>query len=116
MDGQSLKDSITDAIRFWEPRRLIYNSVLALIVGLYFYLGLPGSKQNLGVNFALGLFILAVVANLAYCAAYLADVFAQLSDFREAWQRVRWILFVIGTTLAAIIARFIAMGMFGVKP
>jgi hypothetical protein len=62
---------------------VIYNLVLLLIVGVYFYLGLPNSKETPGLNFALGLFILAVLENLAYCAAYPAEVFAQLSDFRE---------------------------------
>ena len=30
--GQRLRDAITDALRYWEPRRLAYNAVLALIV------------------------------------------------------------------------------------
>jgi hypothetical protein len=49
---------------------------------------------------------------LPYCAAYIADIFAQASGFRELWQRYRWLLFVIGTTFAAIITHFVAMGMF----
>jgi hypothetical protein len=32
MDTTNLRESVTDAIRFWEPRRLIYNAVLAAIV------------------------------------------------------------------------------------
>ena len=36
MDGQTLKESLTDAIGFWEPRRVIYNIVLTAIVCLYF--------------------------------------------------------------------------------
>jgi hypothetical protein len=62
---------------------VIYNLALLLIVGVYFYLGPPTSKETLGLNFALGLFILAVLENLACCAACPAEVFAQLSDFRE---------------------------------
>jgi hypothetical protein len=31
MDTTDLRESATDAIRFWEPRRLIYNAVLARI-------------------------------------------------------------------------------------
>src|SRR5437868_7482081 len=112
MNGSELRDYFTDAIRFWEPRRLIYNLVLTAIVIAYFAVGYPGSKNVLSVDFALGLFILAVVANIAYCAAYLADVFVQASGFRDLWQRSRWVLFAIGTTFAAIITRFVAMGMF----
>ena len=115
MDTLAIRDYLTDAIRFWEPRRLIYNAVLAVIVIAYFVADYPLSKSALSIDFALGLFILAVVANIAYCAAYLADVFVQASGFREMWQRVRWALFALGTTFAAIITRFIAMGMFHVN-
>ena len=113
MNSQAFSASVTDAIRYWEPRRLIYNAILAVIVVAYFWIGFPASKQNLNADFVLGLFLLAVIANVAYCAAYLADIFAQLSDFREVWRRVRWVLFVAGTLFAAIITRFIVMGMFG---
>jgi hypothetical protein len=112
MDSASVREYFTDAIRFWEPRRLIYNLVLAAIVITYFGLGYPGSKNALTIDFALGLFILAVIANIAYCAAYLADVFVQASGFREMWQRFRWVLFALGTTFAAVITRFVAIGMF----
>jgi hypothetical protein len=112
MESSSLREYFTDAIRFWEPRRVIYNLVLAAIVITYFGLGYPGSKSVISIDFALALFILAVVANVAYCAAYLADVFVQASGFRQVWQRSRWILFALGTTFAAVITRFVAMGMF----
>ena len=32
MESVTVRDSFTDAIRFWEPRRVIYNLVLAVIV------------------------------------------------------------------------------------
>lgn len=112
MESTTLKDALTDAVRYWEPRRLIYNGALALVVVAYFWIGFPGSKQRLNADLALVVFLLAVVANVAYCAAYLADVFMQFSGFREVWQRVRWVVLVIGTLFAAVITRFIAMGMF----
>jgi hypothetical protein len=112
MDAATLRDYATDAIKFWERWRLLYNLALTCIVAAYFVAGYPNSKAALSLNFVLSLFLLAVVANIAYCAAYLVDIFAQMSGFREVWQRARWLLFVIGTTFAAIITRFIAMGMF----
>jgi hypothetical protein len=63
----------------------------------------------LSPDFCLGLFLL--VANIAYCAAYIVDNFAQASGFRELWQRYRWLLFVTGTTFAAIITHFVATAM-----
>jgi hypothetical protein len=112
MEPVTIRDSFTNAIRFWEPRRVIYNLALTVVVGAYFAAAYPASKAVLSVDFALGVFLLAVVANIAYCAAYLVDIFVQISGFREVWQRGRWVLFVIGTTFAAVITRFVAMGMF----
>ena len=70
------------------------------------------SRTMLTLNFCLALILLAVVANVAYCAAYIVDIFAQMSGFSELWQRSRWLLFSIETTFAAIITQFIAMRMF----
>jgi hypothetical protein len=112
MEAITILDSFTNAIRFWEPRRVIYNLVLAVIVIAYFVAAYPASKGMVSVDFSLGIFLLAVIANVAYCAAYLVDIFVQMSGFREVWERVRWVLFVIGTAFAAIITRFVAMGMF----
>ena len=113
MERADLREYVTDAIKFWEPSRALYNLTLVAIVIIYFAIGYPQSKSTLTVDFCLGLFMLAVIANVAYCAAYLVDIFAQASGFRELWQRYRKLLFVIGTLFASIITRFIAMGMFG---
>ena len=112
MERSALREYVTDAIKFWERCRILYNLALAAVVIIYFAIAYPQSKSTLTVDFVLGLFLLAVLANVAYCAAYLVDIFAQASGFREAWQRFRLLLFVIGTLFAAIITRFIAMGMF----
>ena len=112
METSAVREYATDAIKFWEPYRLLYNLVLAAIVITYFAIGYPLSKAVISVDFCLGLFLLAVIANIAYCAAYVVDIFAQASGFREVWQRYRKLLFLIGTLFAAIITRFVAMGMF----
>jgi hypothetical protein len=112
MQTLTVREAFTDAIRFWELRRIIYNFVLAAVVIVYFVVGYPKSESMLSFDMALGIFLLAVVANVAYCAAYLADIFVQVSGFREIWLRSRWVVFVLGTTFAAVITRFIAMGMF----
>jgi hypothetical protein len=112
MDAQSLREWVTDAIRYWEPRRLIYNAMLAAIVLFYFARGYPASKAILTVNLSLLIFLLAVLANVAYCAAYVPDVFAQLSGFRDLWRKFRWAIFVIGLLFAGVITRFWAIGFF----
>src|SRR5579862_1603030 len=116
MDAQSFRESLTDAIRFWEPMRLVYNGILAGIVLVYFLMGYPASRANVSVDSVLFIFLLAVLANVAYCAAYVVDLFAQLSGFREMWQKRRWVLFVIGMLFAGVLTRFWAMGMFSTPP
>jgi hypothetical protein len=112
MDTQILRDSATDAIRFWEPLRVAYNLVLAIVVLAYFWIGYPASKSALSLNLVLAVFVLAVIANAAYCTAYLVDVFAQMSGYRDRWRRYRWVLFAIGTIFAVILTRFVSMGIF----
>jgi hypothetical protein len=87
--SERLREAVSDTLGYGEPRRVVYNLVLVLIV-----------------------FVLAVLANVCYCAAYLADVFVQVSGFREAWQKWRFILFVIGLAFAAVITPWFVLGFF----
>ena len=112
MDGQSLREFATDAMRYWEPRRILYNLVLLLIVAIYFVVLWPGSRAALNLDTALVVFLLAVLANVAYCAAYVPDIFAQSPGFRDVWQRYRWILFLIGLAFAGVITRFSSLAIF----
>jgi hypothetical protein len=70
MEAVGLKGRITDAIRYWEPRRLAYNAVLFVVVLFYFVKDYPASKQALSLDEILVVFVLTVLANVAYCAAY----------------------------------------------
>ena len=112
MSDMSTREVFGDAIRYWERGRIVYNVALALIVIAYFVANWPASKSQLTGDLAQGLFLLAVLANVAYCAAYPVDVFAQLSAFRVTWLRYRWVVFFIGLSFAAIIARFFSQSMF----
>jgi hypothetical protein len=106
------RELVAEALKYWEPRRLVYNLVLAAIVIFYFVLGWPNSKLLLSLNEVLFLFVLAVVANICYSAAYVVDVFVQLSTLRDSWLPRRWLLFLVGTLFAAVITRFFALGFF----
>jgi hypothetical protein len=106
------RELAAEAIKYWEPRRLVYNLVLAAVVVSYFALAWPKSEAFLSVNFALMLFLLAVVANVCYCAAYVVDIFVQLSSVRALWLRKRWLLFLLGMMFAAVITRFFALVLF----
>jgi hypothetical protein len=114
MDGATIREYTTEAIQYWEPRRIVYNLVLATIVGIYFFIS-GRYRQPFSFNGFLLLVLLCVLANVAYCAAYPVDIFAQMSGFRERWRNLRWILFSIGLLFAAILTRFWSMGLFGVQ-
>jgi hypothetical protein len=74
MDAPTFGESVSDAMRFWELRRLAYNAVLSVMVLFYFFRAYPASRAILTLDSILGLFLFAVLANVVYCAAYLADV------------------------------------------
>jgi len=108
----TFREAASNAVRFWERARVAYNLVLATIVVGYFIAGLPLSKEQITFDLALGLFLLAVLANVAFCAAYPIDIFAQFTSFNAHWLRVRWTVLAVGVLFAAVITRFIVMGMF----
>ena len=100
-----------DALRYWEPRRLIYNLVLACVVVAHIAL-VPAARAKISADSLLGLFILAVLANVAYCAAYGVDLFVQFSGLESAWRRGRVALLIVGTAFAATIAHFVLQQSF----
>ena len=112
MNTESLRSFATDALRYWEPRRFAYNGLLAAIVLWYFAKGWPESLHGIGFDGIVGIFILAVLANVAYCAAYVVDLFLQFSDYREQRGRWRMVILTVGFAFAAALTRFFAMGMF----
>jgi hypothetical protein len=111
----SFRETLSNALRFWESRRLIYNGVLLLVVAAAFVAGWPVSKRVVQGEFALAFFILAVMANVAYCAAYLPDLALQHSAMRDSWLRWRWVLLLVGTLFAAAITYLMVSGMFGLR-
>ena len=116
MERKSLRECATDAMRYWEPRRLLYNLALAAVVLVYFGINYPASKTELTVDFVLLIFLLAVLANVAYCVAYVPDIFAQMSGYRSVWLKYRWILLVVGILFAGTITRFFAVTAFSAGP
>jgi hypothetical protein len=105
-------DTITDSLQFWEIGRVAYNIILtAVVVGT---VG-PATLLHFSPNNFAALGVLAVFANVLYCAAYPVDLFVQASHWRAEWKRVRWMLWIIGTMTASWLAfsLFAAMGPFG---
>jgi hypothetical protein len=102
----ALRTLLDDALRYWEPRRIVYNLVLAAVV-LSWLLGTwPHFRPALTLQALLLLFVLAAAANVCYCAAYFVDLPLQYSSFRGRWLRWRFGLWVAGMLLATILANY----------
>jgi len=108
----TFREIVSDSIRYWERMRLFYNAALILVAAAVFYLAWPESRAAVSVDTAQTLFLLAVLANVAYCSAYVVDLFAQYSSLRPVWLRYRWVLLVVGILFAAILTNFISSGLF----
>ena len=109
METVTIRDMATDALRYWEPRRLVYNALLAGIVVACALVNATGASKFLDINNLLFLFVLAVLANVAYCAAYVVDLFLQFSHFRDQRWRWRLVIAAVGFTFAGILTYFFAV-------
>jgi hypothetical protein len=112
MTDTSPRAALSDAIRYWEPRRIMYNLALLAVVAAEFVAHLPASRTDVTFETLEWLFVSAVLANIAYGAAHVVDVLAQLSAFRPTWLRFRWVLLVIGIAFGGVLANFISQGIF----
>jgi hypothetical protein len=101
-----LRELIDNALCYWELRRIPYNLVLAAVVLGWVVMTWPHFRPALNFSSLLLLFVLAVLANVCYCAAYLVDLPLQYSSFRERWLRWRAALWVAGMLFATILANY----------
>lgn len=108
MNTPTFRESVTNAIRYWERARIVYNVALIIVVAAVFWFYWPNSLQALDVDLVLGCFVFFVLANIAFCAAYPVDLLAQSSEFRPIWIRVRPAVFILGTLFASVITLFLA--------
>ncbi len=97
---------LADAIRFWEPRRLVYNLILALVVVVWIVASWPHFRPMFTLHSLLLLGILALLANACYCAAYFVDIPMQGLSVGTTLRRQRWGLWLIGTLIAILLANY----------
>ncbi len=93
---------ISNAIRFWEPRRVIYNLVLSTVVVAWLVLTWPHFRPVLTLQSLLQLLVLAAIANVFYCTAYFADIALQGLFPQGKWQILRWGLWSAGMLFAVV--------------
>lgn len=101
-----LHEILSDAIGYWERRRVVYNLLLAAVVIIWIVATWPHFLAAFTWPSLLLLFILAMLANLCYCAAYIADVPMQFSSFQNLWRRRRWTLWLLGMLFATALANY----------
>lgn len=104
--GGATRILFADAVRFGEIRRLHYNLVLFAVVLTWLLATWPQFRPAFTLNSLLLLFVLALVANVCYCAAYLIDIPLQLSPLARRWRHRRWLLWTLGTALAVGLANY----------
>jgi hypothetical protein len=96
---------LREAAGFWEPCRLPYNAILAVVVLLWVVLSWPHFRPALTLGSLEAFLVLALLANLCYCAAYLADIFTQFMSSTSRL-RFRWALFIMGTLFALVLENY----------
>src|SRR5579872_4215604 len=104
--GNKPRVDLKDAARFWERQRLWYNGVLLLIVVLWVVLTWPHFRPAMNL-IALGkMTVLALLANLCYCAGYALEGFIQPLASRAQWRKLRWAVWAGGMLFAILLANY----------
>jgi len=106
------KQSIANALRYWETRRVLYNAVLTAVAAGWVILTWPHFRSVPLMGIPPGdthpalviLIILAFLANVCYSAAYLVDIPLQLAF--ATWRKYRWALLLTGTLFAALVENY----------
>jgi hypothetical protein len=93
-------------LRFWEPRRLLYNSALTVVVLLWVIATWPHFRPAFTASALVAMLMLALLANVCYCAAYLADGAIQSLLPEASWGRYRWAVLILGTLLALVFENY----------
>jgi len=107
IETPKLRSLLTEAIRYWELRRLIYN-LLLLIILLYYVGKADGWPLFSSSEFLAVCAIYAVFANVAYSLAYIPDLVIRYSLLPARVKNIGLtIIFLLGLSVAFIISRYV---------
>lgn len=94
------------AVHFWESKRLWYNAALFAVVVLWVGFTWPYFRPALTLD-ALGkMLVLALLANVSYSTAYVAEFFLQVVTSDGVRKRVRWGMWVLGMLFALLLENY----------
>ena len=100
------KESLANALRFWERGRVIYNLILIGVVATWIVASWPHFRPAMHLFPLFQLIVLGLIANVLYCGAYFVDIPMQSSDVRATWRRWRWTLWALGTLFAFLLTNY----------
>ena len=104
--SRSAQCNLSDAARYWEPRRIPYNLVLTAVVTIWVAASWPHFRPAFNLHAFALLIFLAVLANVCYSAAYFVDVPMRWLLQNGLWDRRRWLLWLAGTLFAVLLANY----------
>ena len=102
----SLRTSLAEAARFWEPRRILYNLVLTAVVVVWLVASWPHFRPAFTLSSLGAMVVLALLANACYSAAYLVDIPLQRSLSAIRWKPRRAALWWTGMLFALLLANY----------
>jgi hypothetical protein len=100
------RQRLTRASRFWEPRRVIYNLVLTVVVAFWVWFTWPHFRPAINLNALLFLCVLATLANICYSAAYFVELTIRGSASSVNLNRQRWLLWSMGMIFAVVLENY----------
>jgi hypothetical protein len=92
-----------DALGYWEVRRIPYNLALAAVAVFWVVRTWPHFAPAFEWASVPPLVILAALANVLYCTAYLVEALAREALVAATWHRWRWAVWLAGTLLALLL-------------
>lgn len=96
----------SEAARFWEPRRIWYNAALFAVVLLWLVFTWPHFRPALTLEALTKMTVLALLANVCYCAAYLVEFFVLSLPSDGGRRRFRWAVWILGMLLALLVENY----------
>ncbi len=97
--------ALPTASRFWEPLRIWYSTILAAVVVAWVTFSWPHFRGSLGQS-ALWLLVFLFIANVCYCAGYLAEFVlrAMIPSVSLRWPRRT--LWIVGLLVALLMENY----------
>lgn len=108
MSQITFRSLLIEAVKYWEPRRLLFNAVLLLI--LLYHVNAQNEWGVFGAReFNVACLVFALAANVLYCLAYPPDMALRYSLLSTRTKKLGTMgIFVLGLIVGSIITDYVA--------